>query len=156
MYNNTTLAIRLREVMLNGRWIANTNLREQLLSINWQQATQKVGNVNTIALLTFHLNYYLEGLLQVCKGGPLEIRDQYSFDMPPINGAADWDTLVQRFLTNAESFAAAVESMPEAQLHQPFVEEKYGTWLRNIEGVIEHSYYHFGQVSLLKKLTGES
>ncbi len=156
MHNNTALATRLREVMLNGRWIANTNLQEQLLSISWQQATQQVGSLNTIALLTFHLNYYLEGLLQVCNGGPLEIRDQYSFDMPSITIAADWDSLVQRFLHNAESFAAAVEAMPVTQLEQPFVEEKYGTWLRNIEGVIEHSYYHFGQVSLLKKLTAES
>lgn len=156
MQNNSALAVRLREVMLNGRWIANTNLKEQLLNINWQQATQKVGNLNTITLLTFHLNYYLEGLLQVCNGGPLEIRDQYSFDMPPVTTASDWDSLVQRFLHNAESFAAAVEVMPETQLEQPFVEEKYGSWLRNIEGVIEHSYYHFGQVSLLKKLITES
>lgn len=156
MQNNSALAVRLREVMLNGRWIANTNLREQLLTVSWQQATQKVGNLNTIALLTFHLNYYLEGLLQVCNGGPLEIRDQYSFDMPPVTAAADWDLLVQRFLQNAESFAAAVENMPATQLEQPFVAEKYGTWLRNIEGVIEHSYYHFGQVSLLKKMTAES
>ena len=36
-----------------------------------------------------------------------------------------------------------------------FFDEKYGTYLRNIEGVIEHSYYHLGQISLLKKMIAE-
>jgi hypothetical protein len=42
--------------------------------------------------------------------------------------------------------------MEDSAFDQPFVDEKYGTYLRNIEGVIEHSYYHLGQVSLLKKM----
>jgi hypothetical protein len=35
---------------------------------------------------------------------------------------------------------------------KPFIDEKYGTFLRNIEGVIEHSYYHLGQISLIRKM----
>jgi hypothetical protein len=31
------------------------------------------------------------------------------------------------------------------------VEEKYGSVLRNIMGVIEHTHYHLGQIVLLKK-----
>jgi hypothetical protein len=42
--------------------------------------------------------------------------------------------------------------MDDARLDQSFVDEKYGTWLRNIEGVIEHCYYHLGQVSLIRKM----
>lgn len=45
--------------------------------------------------------------------------------------------------------------MPDQKLEEVFVEEKYGTYLRNIEGVIEHSYYHLGQISLIKKLIEE-
>jgi hypothetical protein len=56
MTRNFTLASRLREVFLNGHWIANTNFKEQIQSINWRQATQKMGNLNTIAALTFHVN----------------------------------------------------------------------------------------------------
>ncbi len=63
MTRNLTIASRLREVLLNGHWIANTNYKEQLLNLNWQQATQKVDNLNTIAALTYHINYYLAGLL---------------------------------------------------------------------------------------------
>ena len=146
------LASRLREVLINGKWIANTNFKDQILSINWEQATKKVDNLNTIALLTFHINYYLQGLLNVFNGGKLEIRDKYSFDLPEIKSERDWNTLVNDFLSNSEMFAKQVEQMDESMLDQPFVDEKYGSYLRNIEGVIEHSYYHLGQVSLLRKM----
>lgn len=53
--NNLAIANRLREVLLDGHWIANTNFKEQILSLNWEQATQKIGNLNTIAALTFHI-----------------------------------------------------------------------------------------------------
>jgi len=35
----------------------------------------------SIAALTFHINYYVAGVLNVFQGGKLEIRDKYSFDM---------------------------------------------------------------------------
>ncbi len=152
MVKNSEIATRLREVLLNGKWIANTNFKEQILSVSWEQAIQKVDNLNTIALLTFHINYYLQGILNVFNGGKLEIRDKYSFDLPEIKSEADWKKLVADFLNNSEKFADKVELMDDSTFNQPFVDEKYGTYLRNIEGVIEHSYYHLGQISLIRKM----
>ena len=76
----------------------------------------------------------------------------YSFDLPEIQSEKDWEELVNNFMTNAEEFISRVQQMPDERLDAPFAEEKYGTYLRNIEGVIEHSYYHLGQISLIKKL----
>jgi uncharacterized damage-inducible protein DinB len=152
MTRNLTIANRLREVLLNGHWIANTNFKEQILSINWQQATQKVGNLNTIAALIYHINYYLAGLLNAFENGKLEISDKYSFDLPQIQSEAEWNKLATNFLSNSEKFADKVEQMDDSVFDQPFVDKKYGSFLRNIEGVIEHSYYHLGQISLLKKM----
>ena len=59
---------------------------------------------------------------------------------------------MNKFLNNSEQFAKYIEQMPDEKLDEIFVNEKYGTCLRNIEGVIEHSYYHLGQISLIKKL----
>jgi hypothetical protein len=152
MNRNLTIASRLREVLLNGKWIANTNYKEQLLCTNWEQATQKVNNLNTIAVLTYHINYYLEGLLHAFENGKLEISDKYSFDLPPMPSESEWNALVNDFISNAENFANQVEQMEDQLFDQPFIDEKYGTLLRNIEGVIEHSYYHLGQIVLLKKI----
>ena len=156
MKKTELLAARLREVLLNGKWIANTNFKEQIVSITWEQAIQKIDSLNTIALLTFHINYYLQGLLQVFNGGQLEIRDKYSFDLPEIKSESDWNTLVDTFLSNAELFANQVEQMDDSILDEAFVDEKYGSYLRNIEGVIEHSYYHLGQVSLIRKMIAQN
>ena len=153
MENAQQLAIRLRSVFLDGQWIAQTNYREQLLSTDWKVATQKVETLNSIAALTYHVNYYLEGIIQVFEGGALEIRDQYSFDLPTIASASDWEYLVHSFLDHAEKFAGHVERFSSEKLNSVFVHEKYGTFRRNVEGVIEHAYYHLGQLVLLKKLT---
>lgn len=152
MTRNLMMAGRLREVLLNGHWIANTNYQEQIQSINWQQANQKVDHLNTIAALIYHVNYYLAGLLSAFENGKLEISDKYSFDLPQIKSEADWNKLVTDFLINSEKFADKVEQMEDSIFDQPFIDEKYGTFLRNIEGVIEHSYYHLGQISLIRKM----
>lgn len=78
------LATRFREVLLNGTWIANTNFQDKLSTVTWEQAMTKIGSLNTLALLTFHIHYYIAGVLEVLKGGDLTIRDKYSFDLPRI------------------------------------------------------------------------
>lgn len=152
MTRNLYMANRLREVLLNGHWIANTNFREQIEVLNWQQATKKLANLHTIAALTYHINYYLKGLLSAFENGRLEISDRYSFDLPPITSEQDWNKLVTEFLNNAEKFADKVEHMEDIIFDKLFIDEKYGTFLRNIEGVIEHSYYHLGQIVLIRKM----
>ena len=148
-----SLSNRLQELFLSGKWIANTNYKELISSVTWKQATQQIGSLNTIAKLAFHIDYYLAGLIQVLEGGPLEIRDQFSFDMPAIDSEEAWMELVNRLIANAEKFVSCVDQMTDEALDAPFVDEKYGTTLRNIEGVIEHGYYHLGQIALIKKLT---
>ncbi len=94
-------------------------------------------------MLPLHFNYYVAGLNNVFEGGALEIKDKYSFDLPTLNNEADWKILLTSLLYNAEAFAKHVENISD---------EKYGTYQRNIEAIIEHSYYHLGQISLLAKL----
>ena len=147
------LANRFREVLLDGRWIANTNLKEVLTDVTWEQANYKIRNLNTIAALTFHVNYYIDGILNVFRGGTLDIRDKFSFDAPEIQSQTDWEGRMNDLWRNAEEFAKHVESMSDEALGSTFIDEKYGTYRRNIEAMIEHSYYHFGQISLIKKMT---
>lgn len=152
MSSTSQLARRFREVLLDGLWIANTNYKDQLSDITWQRATTKVGSLNTIAMLTFHIDYYIAGLIHVFEGGDLEIRDQYSFDLPPLESEVQWENLKNKLWGDAEKFAVLLEQMPDSKMNEVFVDEKYGTYLRNIDGMIEHCYYHLGQITLIKKL----
>ena len=58
------ISSRLQEVILNGTWIANTNFKAQLQEVNWKKAIEKPQNFNSIAMLTFHIQYYVTGVLQ--------------------------------------------------------------------------------------------
>ena len=152
MESSNQLANRYKEVMLDGKWIANTNFKAQIETVNWKQATTVIGGLNSIAALTFHLNYYTAGILNVLKGGALEIRDQFSYDLPPIQAANDWDKLRADCIHNAEQLVLHVSAFPDEKLDTPFVLAQYGNYRRNLEGVIEHCYYHLDQVVLLRKL----
>jgi len=152
MEGTKDIAKRFRGVILDGRWIANTNYKDQLSGLTWEQAIKKVDSLNTIAELTLHINYYIAGVLRVFEGGALEIRDKYSFTFPRVETREDWEDVLNRLLKNAEKFAIMVEQIPDEKLDDVFVDEKYGTYRRNIEGMIEHSYYHLGQIALIRKM----
>ena len=150
------LANHFREVHFAGNNWTVTNLKDLLADVTWEQATTKVESLNTIAVLVFHMNYYVDAVIKVLEGGPLDAHDKYSFDLPPIENKEDWDRLVNKAISDAEKMASLVEQLPEEKLPEMFVDEKYGTYYRNLHGIIEHTYYHLGQVSLIKKLVQSS
>ncbi|AOC93651.1 hypothetical protein BB050_00495 [Flavobacterium anhuiense] len=151
MKSTTEIANRFREVILNGTWIANTNFKDQLENLDWKIAVSPIQNLNTIAALAQHVHYYINGINQVFKGRTLDIKDQFSFDFPPIRSQEQWNNFLTKFWNDAETFASFVEQMPDENLDAVFVDVKYGTYKRNIEAMIEHSYYHLGQIVLIKK-----
>lgn len=150
------IAKRFREVLLNGTWVANTNYKDQLSDLSWEIATSELQATNSIAVLAQHIHYYIQGLNTVFKGGNLEIKDKFSFDFPPITSQVEWETFLFQFWNDSEEFARLLEQMSDETLNQVFVEEKYGTYQRNIDAMIEHSYYHLGQIVLLKKMIENS
>jgi len=156
MSKSKHLADRFREVILSGKWIAYTNLNEQLKDLNWMQATQSIGSLNSIAALCFHLNYYIAGTLEVFEGRDLTIRDKYSWDIPAITSENDWKDLKNKIKINAKLYAAHVETLSDEQLNESFSKDEYGTYQKNISGMIEHCYYHLGQVVVIKKLLLEN
>lgn len=148
------IASHLRGVFFGGNWTW-VNMKTTLEDVSWQQATEKVGSLNTIAVLVYHTNYYVGAILHVLQGLPLTAHDKYAFDCPPITDAASWESLVHKSLTEARALAELVEQLPDEKLHDIFAEEKYGTYYRNLHGLIEHTHYHLGQIALIKKMLQE-
>ena len=147
----TQIAKHLREVYFGGNW-TYSNLKDHLADVTWQQATTQVYSFNTIATLVFHMNYYIDAVLKVFQGEPLNAKDKYSFDHPPIHSQEDWEKMLEKTWTDAENFANLIEKLPEDQLWEILSEKKYGNYYRNIHGIIEHNHYHLGQIVLIKKI----
>jgi hypothetical protein len=145
------IAKQLRDVHFGGNW-TDVNLKDTLADVSWQQATKKIDTLNTIATLVYHMNYYLNAVLNVLQEKPLDSKHQYSFNMPPISSLDKWNELLKKNWRDVETLASIIEQLPESRLWEIFYNEKYGTYYRNIEGIIEHSHYHLGQIVLIKKM----
>lgn len=148
------IAKHLRDVHFGRNW-TSVNLKDTLAGVTWQQAATKVHSFNTIAALVFHINYYIGAVSKVLRGEPLNAHDKYSFDCPPIQSQQDWKNLLSKTWTDAENFASLIEQLPETRLEEIFVDEKYGTYYRNLHGIVEHVHYHLGQIVLIKKMLAQ-
>lgn len=150
------IAKHLRDVHFGGNWTA-VNLKDKLAGVTWQQATTPLGSLHTIATLVFHMNYYVDATIKVLRGRSLDAKDKFSFDCPPISSEEDWEHLLNKTWADAEELASLIEGMPDEQLADYFVAEKYGTYYRCLLGPIEHCHYHLGQISVMKAmLKGDS
>jgi hypothetical protein len=152
---NAQIAKHFREVHFGGNWTWS-NLKDTLADVTWEQATTKVYEMNTVAALVYHINYYVDVTLKVLEGEMLEAHDKYSFDLPLIQSHRDWEQLLNKVWADAEKFANLVEQLPYSKLEEIFVKEKYGNYYRNFSGIIEHSHYHLGQIVIIKKLLQQS
>ena len=148
------IARHIRELHFGENW-TDVSLKALVEDLSWKEANTQVHDFNTIASLIFHINYYINAVLQVLHNKPLEARDKYSFDLPPIHSKKDWDQLLSKTWKEAEEFAQLIEKLTDQELLSIMIDEKYGTYYRNFQGIIEHSHYHLGQIALIKKIIRE-
>ncbi len=111
MKNVAQIAKHFRDVHFGGNW-TSVNLRDTLKDVTWQEATYKREGFNTTAVLTFHINYFVDATLKVLEGGPLDAHDKFSFTHPPITSEADWQRMLEKVWSDAERFATLVEQLP--------------------------------------------
>ncbi|RFS18778.1 DUF1572 domain-containing protein [Chitinophaga silvatica] len=148
------VAKHFRDVHFGGNW-TTVNLKDTLADVTLSQALTQVENLNTIGILVFHINYYVGAILKVLQGGLLDAKDKFSFDLPPITTEEEWRQFVNKVLQEAEVLAAEIEKLDEGILFEDFTDAKYGNYLRNLLGVTEHTHYHLGQITIIKKLLKE-
>ena len=94
MTDPATIATHFRHVHFGGNWTC-VNLRDTLKDVTWQEALHTREGFNSIAVLTYHIHYFVHAVLQVLEGGPLDAHDTFSFTHPPITNDADWQELLE-------------------------------------------------------------
>jgi hypothetical protein len=145
------IAKHVRDFHFGGNY-TGVNLKLTLHDVTWQEATTKYKTLNTIAALVFHINYYIDAVLNVLQGAALNAHDQDSYSHPSIGSEQDWHSLLYKVFSDAEQFAQIIENLEDDKLDENFLDGKYGSYFRNLEGAIEHGNYHLGQISLIKKI----
>ena len=151
MSQAAALAQRLQEVILDGMWIANTNFKKELDNTTLEEISIQIKTYNTVEVLAQHVHYYIAGVKQVFLGGELSISDRFSFDFEPMQNDEAWQNFLALFWKDTEELVNLIKTLTDDQLDAIFVKEAYGSYKRYIEALIEHSYYHLGQIVLLLK-----
>ncbi len=145
------IARGLREVYFGRNWTA-VDLKGSLQGMTWEMASSKIGSHHSIAVLVYHIHYYVRGVARYLKGGIIDTQDKYSFDLPIITNDEEWEQFLTEIFAEAEAFSQLIEGLSPEKLEEDFKGESYGCYFRNITGLIEHAHYHLGQIVLLKKL----
>ncbi len=144
-------AKHLRDIHFGGNW-TTINLKDVLSDLTWEEASIQVDDFNSIATLTYHTTYYVSALLDVLEGNPLNAKDELSFLCPEITSESDWKSIQDGAWEKAEKTASLIEKLAVEQLKVDFTDKKYGSFYRNIHGIIEHLHYHLGQIVILKQI----
>lgn len=155
MSHSEHIAKHIHNAHFGGNW-TDVNLRDTLEDVTWEQATHKIEGYNTIAALSFHIHYFVEAQLKVLEGGPLDAHDKFSFDVPDIASQEAWNDMRDTMWANVERFVSLVKNLPDSTIWETFVDPKYGTYYSNLQGLIEHTHYHLGQIVIVKKILRSS
>ena len=151
--STTYLAKHFHELHHGKNWTASS-FKTHLADVDWKMANTEIHGLNSIATLIYHSGYYVEMQIRVLEGGPLVGNDKLSFEHAHITSEKEWQDLLATFWANADKMHELLLILDEELLDKPFVEEKYGNYHRNLQGMIEHSHYHLGQIVILKKIIG--
>ena len=149
------LAKHIRDVHFGGNW-TSVSLLETLSGLEYDKAMYKLHGCNSIAALAYHINYYICAVTRVLQGNPLDSKDALSFAHPEWQSEEAWQQFLIKMWEDARLLASLIEACPDEKLTEPFVDEKYGSYYRNLQGIIEHTHYHLGQMVLIKKWLASS
>ena len=151
MKTTNQIADHLRQLHFGGNW-TGANLKETLDNMDWRDATKKIGSLHSIATLVFHINFFVDATLYFFEHGKLTAKDQFSFDGPKISSQEHWASFLAKTWDDCEQLAAHIENLEDSVLDEFFFSKENGTYFRCLQGLIEHSHYHLGQIAIIKSI----
>lgn len=153
MHIAATIARHLLEVNFGENW-TEVWISKTLEDVSWEEAMIRTpASSNTIASLLHHITFYNKVIESRLKGINPVISEANGYDNPSLYQAEDWDKLKEDNLQSAQMLAEAIRKLPDEVLGQPILKDKPSdSYYKQLHGVIEHTYYHLGQIVILKNL----
>jgi hypothetical protein len=136
--------------VVHGNW-TDINLDDTLADVTYEEAVATPpGIVNSIAMLTNHLMFYNQVVIERIKGIDPAINDANGFDIT-INNEEQWQQLKQGTFASFKALAEMVANLTEEKLFGPTPNGHY-SFYQTFHGIAEHAHYHLGQIMLVKKI----
>ena len=150
----TEIAQHIEDLFFNGGWVG-TDVKSIIEPVDWQEATQKIEELNRIIDLFYHLGYYVTVQLNFLNTGKVVGNDKESWKNEQVDSETKWLDLKEKTWRETQELVAAIRVLEEEKMEMDFGDEKYGSYHRNFLGLLEHTYYHLGQIAVLKKLVNK-
>ncbi|MEO6455139.1 MAG: DinB family protein [Ginsengibacter sp.] len=131
----------------NGDAWVTENFKEKVLSIEPDVALKKIpGHSHSVAELVGHMTAWRNFAIQKLTGNNnYDIKDNSETDWPELN---DWETTCKEFELYHQNFLSAIESFPLDSWNETVPGRNY-SFIYLLNGIIEHDYYHYGQIGSL-------
>ncbi len=145
------IATHLQEAFEGNNW-SDVNVKDTLHGITFAEATTVTpASPNTIATLLYHMTFYNKAICERLMGNEPAINEANGFDAPPLTGEQSWLQLKNEAFIAAGRLVDCIRNFPDKRLTEENPPGK-GTFYKKLHGVIEHNYYHLGQIVILKNL----
>lgn len=149
------ISIQVKEAYEGNSW-SDVCVKDILEDIQFDEAiTVTVASPNSIASLLYHIMFYNRAICQRLSGEEPYINDANGFDLPLLRDEIEWKQLQVDAMDAARALSDAIRKFPQEKLFEENPVGK-GTFYKKFHGVIEHNYYHLGQILILKKLIRSS
>lgn len=144
------LATHIHQVYFGDNWTA-VHLQKTIADVTLEQATTPFSSCHTIAALVYHIHYFVRAATGVLEGKKIDAKDALSFDVPYFTSQKEWEAYKTTIFNEAQYFVSLVQNLPDETLEAVFENAAYGDYFNNLQGIIEHTHYHLGQIVIIKK-----
>lgn len=144
---------QIRQCMYGRNWTGPA-VMDILEGIDAAKAyAQPIPNTHSIWEIVLHLIGTVENLTKRAKGDRSAAELLPEEDWPPVSNPTEaaWQETVERLKESDAEFSSALENFPEDKLYER-ITDPGTTAYNNFHGYVQHTFYHLGQISMLKRL----
>jgi len=136
--------IKQLNTFYNGDPWVTDNFRSRILSLNSEDALAKVdGHNHSIAQLVGHIAAWTNFAVQKLTGNDgYDIEDNSIVDWP---AGGDWKNACDEFETAHKKLLVAIPDLPAEKWSAKVPGRNY-TFIYLINGLLQHAWYHYGQI----------
>ena len=146
------IADQLRQAFVGDPWLG-PSLRFVLNRVTAEQASGRLTpGTHTIWELVTHIDFYLTRAAKAIRGEAMPWLAGAYADWPEIVEIHEdaWPTAVAELFEHAEDLAAEIAAMDDSRLSETVPGREYNFYYL-LHGVLQHSVYHGGQITLLSR-----
>ena len=134
---------QLAEFYNGDSWVTD-NFSKKVLSIEPGEALKKIqGHNHSVAQLVGHITAWRNFALQKLTGNNgYDIKDESFENWPEPN---DWNVICGEFELCHQNLLTAIENFPVDRWNSRVPGRNY-SFIYLITGIIQHDYYHYGQI----------